>query len=203
MPADRIPVGFSLEIKHAIGDLCSALDYVAKEIQDRLEAESKAPLKGFPVALSPAMFADMMESRFPGIDQTFSKSRAVLESCQDYKLTSEKRGILTGPWLVDLHTLWNESKHSALTFHSYHQTNFQFDPEVDSQITQRTGDRLCFDLITQPIFEFLPRCRKGVEELLARVPETVGWTPEEELKRVLQFQARASAAPPPEEKHEK
>ncbi|MCI4347098.1 MAG: hypothetical protein L3J97_00575 [Thermoplasmata archaeon] len=185
LPTDRIPISFSLEVKHEIEDLRSALEYVAKELQARLTTHYQRRRAGFPVVRGQPEFVRFVEERFPGIDRLFPATREVLESCQDYRLASQKVAFDSGPWLGDLNRLWNESKHSALTYHSYRPTDFYLAADVGAQITEQSGNRLYFDLVGRSVFELLLRCRTGVEDVLGRIPTTVGWTPDEDVDRLL------------------
>jgi hypothetical protein len=185
IPGDQLTVGFVLEVDHAIGDYRAALDFIATEIRARMRLNPIQRGAGFPVARDPAQFQKLMDRRFPKLDARFPETRAVLESCQDYRQNSRDVPFVSGPWLGDLDKLWNETKHRALTFHSYRPAQFNLPPEINAQVTERSGEQLHFDLVNRPVFPFLLRCQVGVPDVIGRIPQTVGWTSEEDLDRLL------------------
>lgn len=102
---------WSLEVRHAIDDLGTALDYCAYEAFSRSSGEGAKGWKEvyFPVSPTSGQFQSYVRERFPKLANTYPAAIGVMESVQPYQ--SPKNW-----WLEEHHRLWMEAKHRNLNY---------------------------------------------------------------------------------------
>lgn len=98
---------WNFEIRHAIDDLRSALEYCAADAFARSSGEGTPGYDNvaFPVCQSQTDFDGWIKGRLPRLRQVYPKVVDVMQTAQPYADPSKNW------WLEELHHLWNEGKH--------------------------------------------------------------------------------------------
>lgn len=111
MTAGEVSPELRADILDIVSYLRSALDYCARELYERYATPTRKGTRpshiGFPVLVPPGDWRSLLGSRLHGLEKCRPDLAKLLEGYQ----------VTTAPdnqWLVDLHSLWTESKHDHL-----------------------------------------------------------------------------------------
>jgi len=105
----HIPDSLKIAVKRFVGDIRSALDYIAHDVYDKYSGASKDE-RGvyFPIDPKPGMFVKNASKKFPNLDTSNPALFNYLVDLQPDKAPENK-------WLLDLNEVNNDSKHHDLT----------------------------------------------------------------------------------------
>lgn len=109
MAGDNTQNQLAVEVKHFVGDLDSALDYLAQEIFRKSCSRPGKRKPDFPLFRKRSEFAGQVESSFPGLKQSNRQLWNYLESIQPYPQRGKRLRSLRA-----LQGLVNTKKHRRL-----------------------------------------------------------------------------------------
>lgn len=157
---------YAIPLAHCIiGNLCSALEYCAHEVQRQFCPGAEAN-SHFPVATDQDSYRSQVERAFPGLNDT-ERGRQIASSVRAAQPIDNEGQR----WLKVLRDLWNQSKHIDIAAPNTHTLLMKFEtPGKPTEFTMRQWlvyeDRGTSD---KSLTELLQTCVSGVGRIITQL----------------------------------